>query len=89
MGHIDFLIASDGAEMITTKEDALIEAMVRAVVAFSDEESDEATKLALEISRNMTIGEVEECQRRAIKLIEMKQQLDNILDRAMNKDKIH
>jgi len=40
--------------MITTKEDALIEAMVRAVVAFSDEESDEATKLALEISRNMS-----------------------------------
>ena len=75
--------------MITTKEDALIEAMVRAVVAFSDEESDEATKLALEISRNMTISEVKECQQRAIKLIEMKKELDQIVDRAMNRDKIH
>jgi hypothetical protein len=75
--------------MITTKEDALIEAMVRAVVAFSDKESDEATELALEISRNMTIGEVQECQKRAIKLIEMKKELDQIVDRAMNRDKIH
>lgn len=75
--------------MITTKEDALVEAMVRAVVAFSDEESDEATKLALEISRNMSIGEVQECQQRAIKLIEMKKELDQIIDRAMNRNKIH
>ena len=89
MGHIDFLIASDGAEMITTKEDALIEAMVRAVVAFSDEESDEATKLALEISRNMSIGEVQECQKRALELIKMKRELDQIIDKAMNRDKIH
>ena len=75
--------------MITTKEDALIEAMVRAVVAFSDEESDEATKLALEISRNMTIGEVQECQKRAIRLIEMKKELDAIVDKHLNKEKIH
>jgi hypothetical protein len=75
--------------MITTKEDALVEAMVRAVVAFSDSESDQATELALEISRNMTIEQVQECQQRAIKLIEMKKELDQIVDRAMNKDKIH
>jgi uncharacterized membrane-anchored protein len=75
--------------MITTKEDALVEAMVRAVVAFSDSESDQATELALEISRNMTIEQVQECQQRAIKLIEMKKELDQIVDRAMNRDKIH
>ena len=75
--------------MITTKEDALVEAMVRAVVAPSDTESDQATKLALEISRNMTIGEVEKCQLTALKLIKQKQQLDQIIDRVMNKNKIH
>ena len=75
--------------MITTKEDALVEAMVRAVVAFSDSDSDQATELALEISRNMTIGEVQECQKRAIEIIKMKQELDQIVDRAMNRDKIH
>ena len=75
--------------MITTKEDALVEAMVRAVVAFSDSESDQATELALEISRNMSIGEVQECQKRAIRLIEMKKELDAILDKHLNKEKIH
>jgi hypothetical protein len=75
--------------MITTKEDALVEAMVRAVVAPSDTESDQATKLALEISRNMTIGEVEKCQQSAIRIIEMKKQLDTIVDKHFNKDKIH
>jgi hypothetical protein len=75
--------------MITTKEDALVEAMVRAVVAFSDSDSDQATELALEISRNMTISEVQECQKRAIEIIKMKQELDQIVDRAMNRDKIH
>jgi hypothetical protein len=75
--------------MITTKEDALVEAMVRAVVALSDTESDQATKLALEISRNMTIGEVEKCQQSAIRIIEMKKQLDTIVDKHFNKDKIH
>jgi hypothetical protein len=75
--------------MITTKEDALVEAMVRAVVAPSDTESDQATKLALEISRNMTIGEVEKCQQSAIRIIEMKKQLDTIVDKHFNKEKIH
>lgn len=75
--------------MITTKEDALVEAMVRAVVAPSDTESDQATELALEISRNMSIGEVEKCQQTAIKIIEKKKELDQIIDRVMNKDKIH
>jgi hypothetical protein len=75
--------------MITTKEDALIEAMVRAVVAFSDEESDEATKLALEISRNMSIGDVQECQKIALRIIEKKKELDAIVDKHLNKEKIH
>lgn len=75
--------------MITTKEDALVEAMVRAVVAPSDTESNQATKLALEISRNMTIGEVEKCQQSAIRIIEMKKQLDTIVDKHFNKEKIH
>jgi hypothetical protein len=75
--------------MITTKEDALVEAMVRAVVAPSDTESDEATKLALEISRNMSIGEVQDCQKTALRIIEMKKQLDGIVDKHLNKDKIH
>ena len=75
--------------MITTKEDALVEAMVRAVVALSDTESNQATELALEISRNMTIGEVEKCQQSAIRIIEMKKQLDTIVDKHFNKDKIH
>ena len=75
--------------MITTKEDALVEAMVRAIVSPSDEEAEEAHKLALEIARNMKIGEVQECQQTAIRIIEMKKQLDQILDKHMNKDKIH
>jgi hypothetical protein len=75
--------------MITTKKDALVEAMVRAVVAPSDTESDQATKLALEISRTMTIGEVEKCQQSAIRIIEMKKQLDTIVDKHFNKEKIH
>ncbi len=75
--------------MITTKEDALVEAMVKAVVSPSDTESDQATKLALEISRNMSIGEVEKCQQSAIRIIEMKKQLDTIVDKHFNKEKIH
>ena len=72
-----------------TKEDALVEAMVRAVVAPSDTESDQATELAQEISRNMSIGEVQECQQIAIRIIEKKKELDQILDKHMNKEKIH
>ena len=75
--------------MITTKEDALVEAMVRAIVSPSDEEAEKSHKLALEISRNMSIGEVQECQKMALKIIEMKKELDQILDKHMNKDKIH
>lgn len=89
MGHIGFLTASDGVEMITTKEDALVEAMVRAIVSPSDEEAEESHKLALEIARNMTIGKVKECQQRAIKLVEMKKELDQIINRVMNKDQLH
>ena len=74
MGHIDFLIASDGAEMI--KEDALIKAMVDAILAPSDTESEEATKLGLEIARNMKIGEVIEAQKKALDIINMANQID-------------
>ena len=89
MGHIDFLIASDGAEMITTKEDLLIQAMIKAIVSPSDTESEEARQLTLEIARNMKMSEVQECQLMALKLIKQKQELDQIVDRALNKDKIH
>jgi hypothetical protein len=75
--------------MITTKEDALVEAMVRAIVSPSDEEAEESHKLALEIARNMKIGEVEKCQQSAIRIIEMKKQLDTIVDKHFNKEKIH
>ena len=75
--------------MITTKEDALVEAMVRAIVSPSDEEAEESHKLALEIARNMKIGEVQKCQQSAIRIIEMKKQLDTIVDKHFNKDKIH
>ena len=61
MGYQYIFIADQRVEMITTKEDALVRAMVDAIVAPSDAESDEATKLALEIARNMSIGEVQEC----------------------------
>jgi len=75
--------------MITTKEDVLVEAMVRAVVSPSDEEAEEAHKLVLEIARNMKLDKVKECQLTALRLIKQKQQLDQIIDRVMNKDKIH
>jgi uncharacterized Ntn-hydrolase superfamily protein len=71
------------------KEDALVEAMVKAIVSPSDEEAEEAHALALEIARNMKIGEVRECQLTALRLVKQKQELDQIIDRVMNKDKIH
>ena len=71
------------------KEDALVEAMVKAIVSPSDEEAEEAHALALEIARNMKIGEVRECQLTALRLVKQKQELDQIIDRALNKDKIH
>ena len=51
------------------KEDALIKAMVDAIVAPSDTESEQATKLSLEIARNMSIGEVLQCQRKAVDIV--------------------
>ena len=75
--------------MITTKEDLLIQAMIKAIVSSSDTESEEARQLTLGIARNMKIGEVQECQLMALKLIKQKQELDQIIDRALNKDKIH
>ena len=71
------------------KEDALVEAMVKAIISPSDEEAEEAHALALEIARNMKIGEVRECQLTALRLVKQKQELDQIIDRVMNKDKIH
>ena len=75
--------------MITTKEDLLIQAMIKAIVSPSDTESEEARQLTLEIARNMKMSEVQECQLMALKLIKQKQELDQIVDRALNKDKIH
>lgn len=67
MGYQYIFIADQRVEMM--KEDALVDAMVKAIVAPSDTESEEATKLSLEISRNMSIGEVLECQRKAIDIV--------------------
>jgi hypothetical protein len=58
------------------KEDALVKAMVDAVLAPSDEESEEATQLGLEIARNMKIGEVIEAQKKALDIINMANQID-------------
>jgi hypothetical protein len=58
------------------KEDALVKAMVDAILAPSDEESEEATKLGLEIARNMKIGDVIECQKKAFDIVNMANQID-------------
>jgi hypothetical protein len=58
------------------KEDALVKAMVDAVLAPSDTESEEATQLGLEIARNMKIGEVIEAQKKALDIINMANQID-------------
>jgi hypothetical protein len=58
------------------KEDALIKAMVDAIVAPSDEESNEASQLALQIARNMTMGEVIEAQKKALDIVNMANQID-------------
>ena len=58
------------------KEDALIKAMVDAIVAPSDAESDQASQLALEIARNMTMGEVIECQKKALDIVSRANELD-------------
>ena len=67
MGYQCIFIADQCVEMM--KEDALIDAMVKAIVAPSDTESDEATKLSLEIARNMSIGDVLECQKKAVEIV--------------------
>jgi len=58
------------------KEDALVKAMVDAVLAPSDAESEEATQLGLEIARNMKIGEVIEAQKKALDIVNMANQID-------------
>jgi hypothetical protein len=58
------------------KEDALIKAMIEAILAPSDAESEEATQLGLEIARNMKIGEVIEAQKKALDIINMANQID-------------
>ena len=58
------------------KEDALVKAMVDAIVAPSDIESNEASKLALEIARNMTMGEVIEAQKKALDIVGKANQID-------------
>ena len=58
------------------KEDALVRAMVDAIVAPSDEESDQASQLALQIARNMKLSEVVECQKKALDIVNQANQLD-------------
>lgn len=58
------------------KEDALIKAMVDAIVAPSDAESDQASQLALEIARNMKLSEVVEAQKKALDIVNMANQID-------------
>ena len=58
------------------KEDALVKAMVDAILAPSDAESEEATQLGLEIARNMKISEVIEAQKKALDIINMANQID-------------
>ncbi len=63
-------------EIDMVKEDALVKAMVDAIVAPSDEESNEASQLALEIARNMKMGDVIECQKKALDIVSMANQID-------------
>ena len=58
------------------KEDALVKAMVDAIVAPSDEESNQASQLALQIARNMTMGKVIECQKKALDIVNQANELD-------------
>ena len=58
------------------KEDALVRAMVDAIVAPSDEESNQASQLALQIARNMTMSEVIECQKKALDIVNQANELD-------------
>ena len=58
------------------KEEALVKAMVDAILAPSDEESNEASQLALEIARNMKMGDVIECQKKALDIVSMANQLE-------------
>ena len=51
------------------KEEALVKAMVEAIVAPNDEEANTALELSLEIARNMKIGEVIECQKKALDIV--------------------
>ena len=69
MGYQYIFIADQRVEMM--KEDALIKAMVDAILAPSDEESEEATQLGLEIARNMTMGEVIKAQKKALDIVNM------------------
>jgi hypothetical protein len=76
-----------------TKEEALVEAMIKAIVSPSETESNQATELALEISRNMTLEEVQKCQEQAKEVIKMKKELDGvineIIDKHLNKQQTH
>jgi hypothetical protein len=67
VGHQWIYIDSEFDTMI--KEDALVKAMVDAIVAPSDEEADEASQLAMQIARNMKMGEVIECQKKALDIV--------------------
>jgi len=75
--------------MSVDKKDALVEAMYNAVMARTDEASDEATVLALKIAEDMTIGEMQECQKIAISLIEQRRHLDAIVEKIIDKPVLH
>lgn len=57
------------------KQDALVKAMVDAIVAPSDAESDQASQLALEIARNMKLSEVVEAQKKALDIVNQANEL--------------
>lgn len=75
--------------MSEKNKDALVEAMYRAVMAPSDKESDDATVIALELAKDMTVGEMMECQRIAVGLITQTRQLDAITEKIFEKPVIH
>ena len=75
--------------MSVDKKDALVEAMYNAVMARTDEASDEATVLALKIAEDMTIGEMYECQKMAVFLIEQRRHLDAIVEKIIDKPVLH
>ena len=51
------------------KKEAFIRATMEAIMAPSDTESEKATELSLELAKGMSIGEVLECQKEVIDMV--------------------